>query len=45
VGARRRAAVLAPEGIDGKSEEAGVLVCMLHPDCVQFYMTAEVSSC
>lgn len=45
VGARRRAAVLALEGVDGEGEQAGVLVRVLYSDCVQFYMPAEVSSC
>jgi hypothetical protein len=33
--ARCRAAVLASKAIDGQSEEAGVLVCVLDPDGIQ----------
>jgi hypothetical protein len=39
--ARCRAAVLASKAIDGQSEEAGVLVCVLDPDGIQLYVTAE----
>jgi hypothetical protein len=45
VGARRRAAVLASEGVDSESEEAGVPVRVLYSDCIQFYVAVEVSSC
>jgi hypothetical protein len=37
--------ILAAEAIYSKSKEARVLVCVLSPDCVQFYATTEVSSC